>query len=121
MNRRQVHWTDAARDFATAVKLDPRSPNAVNLLADTFILERRFPEAKLVSDRAIAAGMREPIDLIRRASLDYGETGDPTTLRAALAAAPNTDVGGGETSWRILIALIDRNYDEARRVLAASG
>ena len=37
-----------------------------------------------------------------------------------MAAAPDTDVGGGETSWRILIALIDRNYDEARRVLAAS-
>ncbi len=120
INRRQGHWTEAERDFATAVKLDPRNPNAVNLLADTFILERRFPEAKLVSDRAIAAGMREPIDLIRRASLDFGETGDPTTLRAAMAAAPDTDVGGGETSWRILIALTDRNYSEARRVLAAS-
>ena len=120
INRRQGHWAEAERDFATAVKLDPRNPNAVNLLADTFVLERRFPEAKLASDRAIAAGMREPIDLIRRASLDYGETGDPTTLRAALAAAPDTDVGGGETSWRILIALIDRNYNEARRVLAAS-
>jgi len=120
INRRQGHWVEAERDFATAVKLDPRNPNAVNLLADTFILERRFPEAKLASDRAIAAGMREPIDLIRRASLDYGETGDPTTLRAALAAAPDTDVGGGETSWRILMALIDRDYNEARRVLAAS-
>ena len=64
--------------------------------------------------------MREPIALIRRAALDYGETGDPTTLRAAMGAAPGTDVGGGETSWRILIALIDRNYDEARRMLAAS-
>jgi tetratricopeptide (TPR) repeat protein len=120
LNRRQGHWTEAERDFATAVKLDPRKPNAVNLLADTFVLERRFPEAKLASDRAIAAGMREPIDLIRRAALDYGETGDPTTLRAAMAAAPDTDVGGGETSWKILIAMIDRNYDEARRVLAAS-
>jgi tetratricopeptide (TPR) repeat protein len=30
------------------------------------------------------------------------------------------DVGGGETSWRVLIAMIDRNYNEARRVLAAS-
>jgi len=120
INRRQGHWAEAERDFATAVKLDPRNPNAVNLLADTFVLERRFPEAKLASDRAIAAGMREPIDLIRRASLDYGETGDPTTLRAALAAAPDTDVGGGETSWRVLIAMIDRNYAEARRVLAAS-
>jgi tetratricopeptide (TPR) repeat protein len=64
--------------------------------------------------------MREPIDLIRRASLDYAETGDPTTLRAAMAAAPDTDVAGGQTSWRILIALIDRNYDEARQILAAS-
>jgi tetratricopeptide (TPR) repeat protein len=120
LNRRQGHWAEAERDFATAVKLDPRKPNAVNLLADTFVLERRFPEAKLASDRAIAAGMREPIDLIRRAALDYGETGDPTTLRAAMAASPDTDVGGGQTSWKILIAMIDRNYDEARRVLAAS-
>ena len=120
INRRQGHWNEAEHDFATAVKLDPRNPNAVNLLVDTFVLERRFPEAKLAYDRAIAAGMREPIALIRRAALDYGETGDPTTLRAALAAAPDVDVGGGESSWRILIALIDRNYDEARRVLAAS-
>jgi TolB-like protein/Tfp pilus assembly protein PilF len=120
INRRQGHWTEAERDFATAVRLDPRNPNAVNLLVDTFVLERRFPEAKLAYDQAIAVGMREPITLIRRAALDYGETGDPTTLRAALAAAPDVDVGGGETSWRVLIAMIDRNYDEARRVLAAS-
>jgi serine/threonine-protein kinase len=120
INRRQGHWTEAEREFATAVRLDPRNPNAVNLLVDTFVLERRFPEAKLAYDRSIAVGMREPIALIRRAALDYGETGDPTTLRAAMAAAPGTDVGGAETSWKILIALIDRNYDEARRVLAAS-
>ncbi|MEY2531368.1 MAG: hypothetical protein QOI96_1453, partial [Verrucomicrobiota bacterium] len=120
INRRQGHWAEAENDFATAVKLDPRSQIANNLLVDTFVLERRFPEAKLASDRAIAAGMREPIDLIRRAGLDFGETGDPTTLRAALAAAPNVDVGGGETSWRVLIAVLDRNYNEARRVLAAS-
>src|SRR5439155_5660041 len=98
INRRQGHWTEAERDFATSVKLDPRKPNAVNLLADTFILERRFPEARLVSDRAIAAGMREPIDLIRRASLDFSETGDPTTLRAAMGGAPGTAAGGGGTA-----------------------
>ena len=119
INRRQGHWTEAENDFATAVKLDPRNSNAVNLLIDTFILERRFPEAKLAYDR-VAAVMREPIALIRRASLDFYETGDSTALRAAMAAAPDVDVGGGETSWRILLALTDHNYDEARRVLAAS-
>ena len=120
LNRRQGHWTEAESDFATAVKLDPHNPNAVNLLVDTFVLERRFPEAKLASDRAIVAGMREPIALIRRAALDYSETSDSTTLRAALAAAPDVDVGGGETPLRILLALIDHNYNEASRVLAAS-
>ena len=120
INRRQGRWEQAEADFTTAVKLDPRNPNAVNLLVDTFVLERRFPEAKLAYDRAIAAGMREPIALIRRAALDFGETGDPTTLRAAMAAAPEVDVGGGETSWRVMIALINRNYAEARRALAAS-
>ena len=119
INRRQGHWTEAERDFATAVRLDPRNPNAVNFLVDTFILERRFPEAKLAYDQ-VASGMREPIALIRRASIDFAETGDPSTLRAAMAAAPDVDVGGGETSWGILLALIDRKYDEARRVLAAS-
>jgi serine/threonine-protein kinase len=120
INRRQGHWAEAERDFATAVKLDPRNPNAVNLLVDTFVLERRFAEAKLAYDRAIAAGMREPIALIRRAALDFGESGDSTSLRAALAAAPDVDVGGGETSWRVMIAIVDRNFDGARRVLAAS-
>jgi len=120
INRRQGHWTEAERDFATAVKLDPRSPNAANLLVDTFVLERRFPEARLAFDHAMAAGMREPITLIRRAALDLAETGDPTALRAALAAAPEVDVGGGETSLRILLALIDHDHDEARRVLTAS-
>jgi tetratricopeptide (TPR) repeat protein len=120
INRRQGHWAEAERDFATAVRLDPRNPNAVNLLVDTFVLERRFPEARLAYDQAIAGGMRQPIALIRRAQIDFEETGDPTTLRASLAAAPDVDVGGGETPMRILIALIDHNYKEAHRILAAS-
>ena len=120
IHRRQGHWGEAEREFSTAVRRDPRNPNAVNFLADTFQLERRFPEAKLAYDQAIAAGMRQPITLIRRVALDFAETGDPATLRAALAANPEVDVGGGETSWGILLALVDRNYDEAHRLLAAS-
>lgn len=120
INRRQGRWTEAENDFATAVKLDPRSQIANNLLVDTFVLERRFAEAKLAYDHSAVVALREPISLIRRAALDFGETGDPTTLRAAMAAAPTVDVGGGETSWKVLIAMLDRNYAEARRALAAS-
>jgi tetratricopeptide (TPR) repeat protein len=51
----------------------------------------------------------------------FAATGRTDQLRAALAAAPpGLDVGGGETPLRILLALADRDYDGARRILAAS-
>jgi TolB-like protein/Tfp pilus assembly protein PilF len=120
IERRRGQWPEAERDFASAVRIDPRNPNAVNLIVDTYVLERRFPEAKAAYDRAIAAGSQQPIAYIRRAALDFGETGDATTLRAALAKWPEVDVGGGETAWRIMLALIDRDFDAAYRALAQS-
>jgi TolB-like protein/Tfp pilus assembly protein PilF len=120
IERRRGQWPEAERDFASAVTIDPRNPNAVNLVVDTYVLERRFPEGKRAYDRAIAAGLQQPIAYIRRAAMDFGETGESTTLRAALNKWPEVDVGGGETAWRIMLAMIDRNFDAADRVLAQS-
>ena len=39
IHRRQNHWEQAEEDFANAVRIDPRNPNAVNLLTDTYVLE----------------------------------------------------------------------------------
>jgi len=120
IERRRGQWPEAERDFAAAVSLDPRNPNAVNLLVDTYVLEHRFPQAKAAYDRAIAAGMQEPIAYIRRAAMDFGDTGESATLRAALAKWPDVDVGGGETAWRIMLAMIDRDYNAAYAALAQS-
>ena len=120
INRRRNHWLEAERDFATAVALDPRNPNAYNLLSDTYVLERRFPEAAQVYDRVIASGEQTPIVRYRQTSAKFFGTADSTAMRAALAEAPDLDVGGRQTPERILLALIDGNYAEAERVLAAS-
>ena len=121
IDRRQARWTEAEKEFARAVKLDPRNPNAVNLQCDTYILTRRFSEAVATYDRAIAVGLQSPIIFVRKAAIQFAATGDPSYLRAALdAAPPDLDIGGGETPLRILLALIDHNYDRARQVLAAS-
>src|ERR1043166_7681854 len=45
ITRRRNHFAAAERDFSTAFALDPRNPNAYNLLADTYVLQRRFSEA----------------------------------------------------------------------------
>lgn len=121
IERRRGHWQEAEKDFDAAVKLDPRNPNAVNLLADTYILLRRYDEAVESYARAIAAGLESTIIQFRKESIPFSATGDPEVLRAALAhAPPDLDVGGGETSLRILLAMIAHDYDAAERALAAS-
>ena len=120
INRRRSNWAQAERDFSDAVAVDPRNPNAYNLLADTYNLQRRHLLAAQVYDRVIAAGDRTPIVLYRKASAIFNRTANSTELRDVLAKNPDMDVGGGQTPYRVFFALIDGNFAEAERALAAS-
>jgi TolB-like protein/Tfp pilus assembly protein PilF len=120
INRRRDNWAQAERDFRTAVELDPRNPNAYNLLADTYNLQRQHGLAAQVYDRVIAAGERTPIVLFRRDSALFNGSGNSTELRKVLSDNPEMDIGGGQTPVRVFLALIDKNYSEAERVLASS-
>ena len=120
INRRRNNWSQAEQDFSTAVELDPRNPNAYNLLADTFNLQRKHLLAAQVYERVLAAGERTPIVFYRRDSAIFNQTADATELRDVLAKNPELDVGGGQTPYRVYLALIDGNFAEAERVLAAS-
>ncbi len=87
IERRHGRWQAAENDFKTAVKLDPRNPNAVNLLADTYVLLRRFPEVRQTYDRAIAAGLDTPVIHVRRALFgEFAATGDISPLRNCAGA-----------------------------------
>src|SRR6266853_1319872 len=120
INRRHNHFGEAERDFSTAFALDPRNPNAYNLLADTYVLERRFPEAVHVYDNVLAAGEQTPIVRVRRASCMLWGTGDSGPLRDILAKFPDMEFAGTQTPARAWMAMLDGNYAEAERVLAAS-
>src|SRR5262249_47019513 len=120
INRRRNNWAQAEQDFSTAVALDPRNPNAYNLLADTYNLQRKHLLAAEVYDRVLAAGERTPIVFYRRASAIFNQTANSTELRNVLARNPDMDIGGGQTSYRVMFAVIDGNFAEAERVLAAS-
>src|SRR5437899_2011494 len=120
INRRHNHFGEAERDFSTAFALDPRNPNAYNLLADTYLLQRRFAEAVHVYDNVLAAGEQAPIVRFRRAaSMLYG-TCDTGPLREILTKYPDMEFAGGQTPFRAWMAILDGNYAEAERVLAAS-
>ena len=120
INRRRNNWAQAERDFSTAVALDPRNPNAYNLLADTYNLQRKHLLAAQVYDRVLAAGDRTPIVFFRRDSAIFNGTGNSTELRRVMSENPDMDIGGGQTPNRVFLALIDGNFAEAERVLAVS-
>lgn len=120
INRRRDNWAQAETDFRDAVAVDPRNPNAYNLLADTYNLQRRHLLAAKVYDDVLAAGERTPIVFYRRGSTIFNQTANSKELRDVLAKNPDMDVGGGQTPYRVMFALIDGNFAEAERVLAAS-
>jgi TolB-like protein/Tfp pilus assembly protein PilF len=121
MSRRQNRWAEGERDFKTAAQLDPRNPNAYNLLSDTYILQRKFPEAVESYLRVLAAGRASPVLLIRGAQIDFASSGNYKPLREALAKAPaDLDIGGGTTPLRVWQALINRDSAEAQRLLVIS-
>ena len=120
INRRRNHFPEAERDFSTAFALDPRNPNAYNLLADTYVLERRFPEAVHVYDNVLAAGETVPIVRFRRAgSILYG-TGDTGPMRDILEKFPGMEFAGGQTPVRCWMAMLDHDYAQAEKFLADS-
>ena len=120
INRRRDRWDIAERDFSHAIDLDPRNPNAYNLLADTYMLERRFADAIKVYDRAVFSGEQKPLLRFRRASAYFYMTGDLSSLRAVLAESPDIDYAGGQTPVHVLFALVDGDYAAANRALDAS-
>src|SRR5207244_9853917 len=73
-----------------------------------------------VYDDVLAAGEQIPIVRFRRASATFYGTCNSGPLREILAKGPEMDVAGGQTPARAMLAMIDGNYAEAERVLAAS-
>ena len=120
INRRRNNFPQAERDFSTAFAIDPRNPNAYNLLADTYVLERRLAEAVRVYDTLFATGETSSIAQYRRASCIQNGTGDFGPLREVLMKYPDMEIAGGQTPQRIWIAIIDRDYAHAEKFLADS-
>ncbi|HKR53320.1 MAG TPA: FlgO family outer membrane protein [Chthoniobacterales bacterium] len=120
INRRRNHFPQAERDFSTAFAIDPRNPNAYNLLADTYVLERRFPEAVHVYDNVLAAGENVPIVYFRRVACIQSGTGDMGPLRDVLTKFPDMEFAGGQTPVRVWISMLDGSYARAEKLLADS-
>jgi TolB-like protein/Tfp pilus assembly protein PilF len=120
VNRRRNHWPEAERDFSKAVAHDPRNANAYNLLADTYVLQRRFSEAVRTYDHVIDAGEQTPLVQFRRVGNFFNASGDTKPLRDVVTKWPDLDVAGGQTPVRVMFALMDGDHAKAEHFLSES-
>jgi TolB-like protein/Flp pilus assembly protein TadD len=119
--RRDGRWNEAIANFEKARHLDPRNFSVISNLAETLIALRRYGEAQQAMENALLFNPQAHLFSIARAAIELKKNGDTAPLRAALRAVPRDfDPGGAVATIGARLSLMERDYAEAARVLAAS-
>jgi len=121
IKRRQGKWQQCLESYEKISKLDPQNPNVVRTLLFTNTALRRWPEAaRLVERMRVLA----PASLVAKAQsgyVDFWWKGDTRLLKSLTAEIPaNVDPDGVVTTCRWDVAMIERDYATAKRVLDSS-
>jgi TolB-like protein/Tfp pilus assembly protein PilF len=122
IDRRERRWADATHNFERACELDPRNiPNLINL-ATTYLWLHDYDQMARILDRIIALGPDKRIARLIRAHIEVDRRADTEPWRAAIEKIL-TDEPGAEkdpdlASWRLGLALCDRDLDAAGSLAA---
>jgi len=111
IQRRLGDWDEAIGSLRRAVELDPRNVEVSDVLAITYIVVRRFPEALAIADRVLALEPTNRDALWRKADV-FWSTGDLKAVEPLLAN-PGTD-----PRMRGMQALYERRYAAAIDILS---
>jgi TolB-like protein/class 3 adenylate cyclase/Tfp pilus assembly protein PilF len=121
IKRRQGKWTEALDGYEKISRLDPQNPNIIRNLLFTYTAMRKWPEAARAAERMRAMA---PASLVAKTQSGYVEfwwKGDTSRLKSLIAEIPaGVDPDGVVTTCRWDVAMIERDYETAKRVIEAS-
>ena len=119
IDRRQGLWQKAIQEFKDAITRDLRNSYGVEQFAVTLYLTRQFPAAALMFDRLIELSPDQPIlKAVKEVYTTYFETGDDTSVRAAIAAFPASMADDrGALSLRLIFCFVDRDWAQAKELI----
>ncbi|MEP6685944.1 MAG: tetratricopeptide repeat protein [Verrucomicrobiota bacterium] len=121
IKRRQGKWQESLEEYERIAKIDPQNPNVVRELVFTNTSLRRWPEAARWSEKMRAMAPASLVAKIQSGYVDFWWKGDTHLLKSMLAQVPSgVDPDGAITSCRWEVAMIERDYVAARRVLETS-
>jgi len=121
IDRRQGRWDQSIKNLERAVELDPQNPATLQQLALTYDLLRRYADEERAYDRAIAVTPKDAPLRASRAEVELNWHADPRPLISTIEAFVAEDSSQAKDLAFVWIrgALCKRDYDGARRALAA--
>src|SRR2546423_3969847 len=121
IKRRQGKWQESLEEYERVQKTDPQNPNTVRELVFTNTAQRRWEEAARWATQMRAMAPASLVAKIQSGYVDFWWKGDTGPLKSMLSQVPaGTDPDGSVTSCRWDVAMIDRDFGEARNVLQKS-
>jgi TolB-like protein/Tfp pilus assembly protein PilF len=121
IKRRQGKWQQALEAYERVAKIDPQNPNIVRELIYINTAMRRWPEAAALAKKMRAMAPASLVAKVQSGYVDFWWKGDTRLLKSLLSEVPaDVDPDGGVTSCRWDVAMLDRDYATAGRVLEIS-
>jgi len=121
ITRRQGKWQEGFDLYEQAQKLDPQNANIVRNLLFTAMGMRRWEDASRWAEKFRAMAPASLVAKFQTGYADFWWKGDTRLLKALVADVPaGTDPDGSVTSVRWDVAMIERDFAGARKILEAS-
>ena len=121
IKRRQGHWQESLDAFEAAQKLDPQNPNVARNVLFTNTAMRRWPDASRAAERMRAMAPASLVAKVQSGYVDFWWKGNTALLKKVANEVPaGTDPDGAITSVKWDVAMIERDYSGAKRVLDSS-
>ena len=121
IERRQGRWQESLAAYEKSQSLDPQNPNIAREIVFTNTALRRWPEAARAAERMRSMAPASLVAKVQSGYIDFWWKGDTHLLKSMLNQVPQgVDPDGTMTSCRWDVAMLERDFAAARRVLEAS-
>ena len=123
IERRQGRWEESTRELERSAELDPRDIETLDDIALSYLLCRRYPDAKRWYARALAFEPNDAETKVLLAYVDFAWKADTRPLHQTIDSirATNPAAMSSHAQWWLYYALADRDAAAAKNALIALG
>ena len=116
------HYQNVETNLIHAYELDPRYVFVISELVTWYKANRNYDAEASLIDHVLAAGVSSQYFTVRKATISLDKRADTGPYRAFIESLPKTGNSPSRlTLSRYQLALVERNYAEAYRVLVEDG